>query len=101
MNSVQNNYKEENNKEQSLVLKNRSVLELTGVTDVLAFDEYCVQLDTVLGALDIEGSGLSVRDVSIESGKVCIIGKVSGMWYTEKKQKNSEKRNPFFGGKKR
>ena len=70
-----------------LHLDGRSSLEIWGVSEVVAFDENCVCLDTVCGALDIEGSGLSVRDISLGEGKVSVTGKIGGLWYTEKKQK--------------
>ena len=69
-------------------------MEITGVLEVLAFDDCCISLDTVCGALDIDGSGLSVKDLSHESRKISITGKVSGIWYTQKKQKG-ERRGIF------
>lgn len=83
----------------SIVLEGRTALTVTGVTDVTAFDESCVCLDTVCGLLDIEGEGLSVKDLSLSEGKLCVAGKVNGAWYTEKKQKGEK--NGFFAFRKR
>ncbi|MBQ7012279.1 MAG: sporulation protein YabP [Clostridia bacterium] len=90
--------KESRSEAHGLHLDGRNSLEIWGVSEVVAFDENCVCLDTVCGALDIEGSGLSVRDISLSEGRVSVTGKVGGLWYTEKKQK-SEKRGAFFFGK--
>ena len=90
--------KEETRTEHTVVLENRERLVISGVTDVTAFDEGCVCLDTVCGLLDIEGSALAVQDLSLAEGKVSVTGRVGGLWYSEKKQK-SEKRGFFAIGK--
>ncbi len=91
--------KEENKiTEHSVLLENRERLVISGVTDVTAFDESCVCLDTVCGLLDIEGSSLTVKDLSLAEGRVSVSGKIGGFWYSEKKQK-SEKRGLFAIGK--
>ena len=84
--------------EHSVLLENRERLVISGVTDVSAFDESCVCLDTVCGLLDIEGSSLAVQDLSLAEGKVSVTGKIGGFWYSEKKQK-AEKRGLFAFGK--
>lgn len=84
--------------EHSVLLENRERLVISGVTDVTAFDESCVCLDTVCGLLDIEGSSLAVQDLSLAEGKVRVTGRIGGFWYSEKKQK-SDKRGFFAIGK--
>lgn len=84
--------------EHSVLLENRERLVISGVTDVTAFDESCVCLDTVCGLLDIEGSALAVQDLSLAEGRVSVTGKIGGLWYSEKKQ-GSEKRGLFAIGK--
>ncbi len=84
--------------EHSVFLENRESLVISGVTDVTAFDESCVCLDTVCGLLDVEGSSLAVKDLSLAEGKVSVTGKIGGLWYSDKKQK-SEKRGLFAIGK--
>ncbi|MBR6741936.1 MAG: sporulation protein YabP [Clostridia bacterium] len=80
--------------EHRLTLDSRGALEISGVCEVIAFDESCVSLDTVCGALDIDGTGLTVKDLSVENGKISISGKISGIWYTDKKAK-TERRGLF------
>lgn len=92
INSVQGEAKKR--AEHRLTLDGRETLEVFGVCEVIAFDENCISLDTVCGALDIDGAGLTVRDLSVENGKISISGKVSGIWYTDKKAK-TERRGLF------
>lgn len=80
--------------EHRLVLDNRGNLEISGVCEVIAFDDSYVSLDTVCGALDIDGTGLTIKDLSVENGKISISGKVGGIWYTDKKAK-TERRGLF------
>ena len=47
-------------KETSLALKNREILNLTGIEDVISFDEMSVYLVTGNGNLLIEGTGLHI-----------------------------------------
>ena len=99
MNAGYNSIKKEETKtEHTVLLENRERLVISGVTEVTAFDEGCVCLDTVCGLLDIEGSSLSVKDLSLTEGRVSVTGKIGGLWYSEKKQR-SEKRGFFAVGK--
>ena len=84
--------------EHSVLLENREKLVISGVTDVTAFDEGCVCLDTVCGLLDIEGRELTVKDLSLAEGRVSVTGKIGALLYSEKKQR-SEKRGLFAIGK--
>ncbi|MGN0297935.1 MAG: sporulation protein YabP [Lachnospiraceae bacterium] len=65
----------------NLELKSRKACNLTGVTDVISFDEKEILLDTSMGMLQIRGSDLHVRQVSLESGKVEIEGTCSSIVY--------------------
>jgi sporulation protein YabP len=98
MNANYTSKKDEANLEHTVLLDGRERLIISGVTDVTAFDDSCVCLDTVCGLLDIEGSALAVQDLSLADGKVSVTGRVGGLWYSEKKQK-SEKRGFFAIGK--
>ena len=71
----------------SLILENRSVLSLTGVTDVACFDEQTVNVFTDYGQLIIKGSGLHISRLSLETGEVTIDGSVSSLLYSSSQQK--------------
>lgn len=47
-------------KKHAVNLIDRARLNMTGVTDVFAFDEKVIELETVDGYLDIEGDDLHI-----------------------------------------
>ena len=44
----------------NIIVEDRKKMTLTGVKDVLSFDEETVVLDTSLGRLTVKGSGLHI-----------------------------------------
>ena len=73
----------ENQKSQTLSLRDRRLLELDGISDVVGFDESALLLRTVLGALTVEGEGLHVIRLDLEKGLVSLEGKISAVFYTD------------------
>ena len=70
-------------KPHHLTLEDRKILTLSGVEDVASFDESEIVLRTSLGELVIEGEGLSVSRLSVESGDVHVAGYITALQYTE------------------
>lgn len=70
-----------------LTLWDRSRLAVTGVTDVVRFDEDAVILRTTLGTLIIQGNQLQLKTLSTDGGQVAVEGSVSAMYYEENRQK--------------
>ena len=66
-----------------LTLDNRRQLTVTGVTEVVSFDENAIVLRTGQGELIIQGSGLQLRQLSVEGGQVAVDGTVAAMTYEE------------------
>lgn len=79
-----------------LELKGRKELTLEGVEDILAFDDTSVDLKTTVGLLSVEGSGLRIHTLSLDSGAVFISGKIDAMVYVDRDEK---KRSGLFGRK--
>lgn len=65
----------------TLFLDNRSKLTLTGVTDVLGFDEQTVNVQTDCGTLIVKGSSLHISKLNLESKDVCIDGTINSLQY--------------------
>ena len=61
---------------QNLVLENREKLSITGVLDVLSFDDQVVILETELGLLNVKGENLKINKLSIDTNEVIIEGDV-------------------------
>ena len=84
----------DNTGNHSLILENRSRLELTGITDVDRFDEQEIALFTQLGELTVRGSGLHINEMSVGSGKLSVEGEISAVIYGDKDRK---KKLSFLG----
>ncbi len=65
----------------SLILDNRKKLSLTGVTDVMGFDEQTVSLSTDCGTLIVKGENLHINKLNLDSKDVCIDGTINSLQY--------------------
>lgn len=77
-----------------LTLDERSKLTMTGVTEVVSFDDTSVVLQTVLGTLEILGQQLKLKNLSLDGGQVAVDGHISSLYYEEPREKRS-----FWGRK--
>lgn len=68
---------------QNLILENRGKLTITGVIDVLSFDDQIVIVETQLGLLTIKGEDLRINKLSIDSLEVIIEGQIFSLGYSE------------------
>lgn len=69
---------------QNLILENREKLSISGVLDVLSFDDQVVMVDTELGLLTIKGENLKINKLSIDTSEVIVEGDISSLNYSEK-----------------
>ena len=74
---------EEENK-SSLSLENRKKLTLTGIVEVISFDDQKISLNTKLGNLSIKGEALKMNKLDVQNGDVIITGTISSMIYSGK-----------------
>ena len=74
---------------QNLILENREKLTISGVLDVLSFDDQIVILETELGMLTIKGEDLRINKLSIDTQNVIIEGSIMSLSYSEKEDKKS------------
>ncbi len=72
-----------NKRTHKVVLINRRTCTITGVCDVLSFDEKEILLETEQGMLMIKGADLHVSRLTLEKGEVDIDGKIDSMTYSE------------------
>ncbi|WP_353893361.1 sporulation protein YabP [Proteinivorax hydrogeniformans] len=83
-------------KQHKLVLINQEELEITGIEDVESFNEEEVVLITQKGnLLAIRGEELSIKQLSIESGKVSVEGIIYEIAYSGETGYDSKKRGVF------
>lgn len=69
-----------------LQLNERRNLTMTGVTEVVSFDDTAVVLQTGLGNLIVHGQGLQLKTLSLEGGQVAVDGSISALVYEEPRQ---------------
>lgn len=66
-----------------LTLSERKHLSLSGVTEVVSFDEEAVVLKTSLGILTVHGENLQLKNLSLDGGQVAVEGSVAAMIFEE------------------
>ena len=72
-----------NRRPHRLDLMNRGTGSVTGIQDVVAFDENQIVLDTDMGLLTVKGKGLHVSRLTLEKGEVDIDGRIDSLTYSE------------------
>lgn len=85
--------------------ENRREITVTGVTEVLSFDETNVRLVTVCGTLNLEGEGLRVHILNVKDGTVAVTGNLCGVLYEDTESRQADDSRPrkrglrhLFGG---
>ena len=79
---------------QNLVLENREKLSISGVLDVLSFDDQVVIVETELGLLNVKGENLRINKLSLDTSEVIVEGDVYSLFYSEK---SSDKKSSLIG----
>ena len=75
---------------QNLILENREKLSVSGVLDVLSFDDQVVMVETELGLLTVKGENLKINKLSIDTSEVIVEGDVAYLSYSEKNQERTK-----------
>ena len=70
---------------QNLILENREKLSISGVLDVLSFDDQVVIVETELGLLTVKGENLRINKLSIDTSEVIVEGDISSLTYSDGK----------------
>jgi len=69
-----------------LTLNERKQLTMTGVTEVVSFEETAVVLQTDLGTLLVQGQELKLKTLTPEGGQVAVEGQISALIYEEPRE---------------
>ena len=80
---------------QNLILENRQKLSISGVLDVLSFDDQIVIVETELGLLNVKGENLRINKLSIDTSEVIIEGDIYSLLYSDKS--SDKKGNSLIG----
>lgn len=68
-------------KPHRLTMQNRSTIQVTGVSDVIAYDPGEIILETSAGLLLIKGAELHMNHLSLEKGETGVDGRVDSLTY--------------------
>ncbi len=83
-----------NKNQHKMIMLNRKNCSLTGIVDVVAFDEKEVILETQMGTLLIKGEDLHIKRLTLEHGEVDVDGRIDSYIYSG--QKEAAERNESF-----
>lgn len=72
----------------------RKEMSVTGVKEVISFDEACVVLRSECGEMSVEGSELRVGVLDTDRGLVTLSGRIDTVYYTDDRP---EQKRGFFG----
>ena len=67
--------------EHAFEVKERTHVEIHGMTEVISFDETAVVLATTGGNMSIEGSGLRINILDVKEGNVSVDGHIDCIYY--------------------
>ena len=70
-----------------VVVENRERLSVSGVAEVISFDENEVSLVTSMGILTVGGQELHVEKLNLEMGELAIVGRVEAVVYEDEQQR--------------
>ncbi len=81
---------DKNFKEQNIVIQNREKTVVTGVDDILSFDDELVIVQTDLGLLTIKGEDLKMNKLNLDNNELIIEGKTSAIAYSDATQNKKQ-----------
>ena len=71
-----------------VVLSDRKKLTVTGVSEVLGFDDSSVQMVTPLGNLIVHGQQLRLKTLNPEGGQLEITGSIGALVYEQPRRRS-------------
>lgn len=74
---------------QNVILENRGKLNISGVSDVLNFDENMVNVNTDLGLLCVKGYDLKLNRLNLDNTELLVEGNILSLTYSDTYQKGS------------
>ena len=70
-------------REQNIVIQNREKSVITGVEDILSFDDELVIVKTDLGMLTLKGENLKMNKLNLENNELIVEGRTSAICYSD------------------
>lgn len=73
----------------NLILEDRRLLTVSGVSDVDSFDEQTVVVFTDKGELTVRGRNLHINKLSVEIGELLMEGQIVSLTYSDEQPKST------------
>ncbi len=67
--------------DQNIIIEGRKKLNISGVRDVISFDDETILLDTALGKLTVKGEGLKIAGFNNTTGELTATGEIHATVY--------------------
>ena len=67
----------------NIIIESRVKMSVTGVADVVSFDDNSVILDTELGGMAIQGRGFRINKLNVDIGELVVDGEIDGFSYED------------------
>ncbi len=73
----------------TVTVTDRGTVHLTGIDEVVSYDENNIVMQTNMGQLTLDGSGLNIVKLNLGDKEVIIEGKADALYYMESNGKRS------------
>ena len=83
--------------EHRLTLTGRETLTVSGVEDVVRFDESCIVTTTSAGTLIITGEELHIGKLSLDGGEMQVDGRIDAVTYEDTEVRQGSFLSRLFG----
>ena len=70
-------------KSHELNLKSREKMSLSGIKEIISFDESEITLKTICGDLTIEVENIHINVLNVSIGELELVGKINGIYYSD------------------
>ena len=67
--------------EHKIILNFRESLSITGVKEIINFDDKNINLKTICGEMSVDGENIHINILNVEKGELEISGKINGINY--------------------
>jgi sporulation protein YabP len=80
-----------------LQLEGRESLTVSGVEDVVRFDESCIVMTTCAGSMVVTGSELHIGKLTLDGGELHVDGQVDAVTYEDSRPERGSLLQRLFG----
>ena len=80
----------------AVTIDRRNAVSVTGVLDVISFDEETIIAETEMGILIIRGANLHVNRLHLDSGELSVDGEITSITYEDNAGAFGKSKASFF-----